>query len=128
VNCEGVRLALEFPSLKTAVYFNRPRGSGPYAVNLSVKVRNECIGRANVSVSARPPSGITLKADRFIVFGLDSYNVPVTVSVPDSTAEGNYTGSVAFSASGSSATEMINITVRWPSPSLKIEPKDLGNC
>ncbi len=127
VHCEGVRLELDLPSLATIVRFNRPRGSGPYQVNLTVKIRNACVGRANVSVSSAATQGISLKADRFTLFGLDSFNVPVNLTVPDSTPEGAYYGSMSFSASGSSATSRINISVRWPSPKLAILSKDLGN-
>ncbi len=127
VNCEGVRLELDSPSVRTAVYFTRPKGSGPYSVNATVKIRNGCVGRADVSASARPPPGISMKVEKFTLFGLDSYNVPVIITVPDSAGDGSYSGSVAFYAGGSTATETVNVTVHWPGPRLELVAKNLGN-
>ncbi|MFH0818096.1 MAG: hypothetical protein V1909_05705, partial [Candidatus Micrarchaeota archaeon] len=127
VNCEGVRLELDKQSVQTAIYFNRPKGTGPYYVNATVKLRNACAGRADVSISISPPPGISMKVDKFTIFGLDSYNAPVMLTIPDSAAEGQYFGKVSFSSKGSTVSEAVNLTVHWPSAKLDVIGKDIGN-
>jgi hypothetical protein len=127
VNCEGVRLRLQNPNLKTVVYFTRPRGSGPYGLNVSMMLKNDCVGRGNVSVSMRPPAGIRMYAKSATVYSLDTQNVLVDFSVPDSTSEGNYSGAVTFSSAGSSITGFVDLSVHWPGPKLAVDSKSIGN-
>ncbi len=127
VNCEGVRLEAPEPSVATAAYFTRPKGSGPYELNVSVKVRNACVGRAEVALSASPPSGFGMSAQPAVAQGLQTAIIPLTIVVPDSTPEGPYFGSVAFSSQGSFAAESVNITVHWPGPKLSVQLNQIGN-
>lgn len=127
VNCEGTRLELPNPSIGTVVYFNRPKGSGPYLLNLTVRLRNACVGRSTVSASAGFLSGISARVEPFAIHALESIDVLVPMTVQDSTAEGAYSGGIAFSAEGKSITAKVNVSVRWPGPRLEIEKKALGN-
>ncbi len=127
INCEGVRLELLSPSVMTAAYFTRPKGTGPYTLNTSVKIRNACIDRAVPSLTINSPSGMTMKAEADTLYGLNVLSVPVTITVPDSVQDGLHQGSIRFSANGSTVTAIINVTVHWPGPRLETEAHSLGN-
>ncbi|MFH1448456.1 MAG: hypothetical protein ABIG39_06335 [Candidatus Micrarchaeota archaeon] len=130
IHCEGVRLELLNPSVRVAAYFTRPKGTGHYMLNTTIKVRNACVGLAIVSVSSTPPGGMQMAVKADDIYGLNVKDMPVTITVPDSMDEGVYQGTVRFSANGSTTTSLVNISVHWPGPTIRAKigkgPSDIN--